>query len=173
MTKITKYELNQMIKEEVRRQTSRNRRRRLFENNEKDFEIDGTTLIRYKGNDSDVTIPDGITEIDMHAFRGCKNLKSITIPNSVEEIDKKAFMSCKSLTSITIPNSVTSIGWNAFYSCGLTSITIPNSVTNIDEGAFKNCKNLISIQIPERFKDEKKLDIIGFNKYQRDLILKK
>src|SRR5574344_686480 len=30
MTKITKYELNQMIKEEVRKQTSRNRRR-LFE----------------------------------------------------------------------------------------------------------------------------------------------
>ena len=36
MAKITKQELNQMIKEEVRKQSSINRRR-LFENNEKGF----------------------------------------------------------------------------------------------------------------------------------------
>ena len=49
MTKITKRDLNQMIKEEVRKQTSRNRRR-LFENNETNSEIAETFYYDLKKN---------------------------------------------------------------------------------------------------------------------------
>ena len=31
---------------------------------------------------TEISIPDGVTEIGYHAFRGCTSLKSITIPNT-------------------------------------------------------------------------------------------
>src|SRR5574344_1519259 len=99
MTPITKQELNQMIKEEVRKQTSRNRRR-IFESNNKDFKIEGTTLLGYSGKDTNVTIPNGVTKIGYEAFKSCTYLKSVTIPNSVTEIGKSAFEGCKNLTDI-------------------------------------------------------------------------
>lgn len=70
----------------------------------------------------------------------------IVIPNGVTDIKKYAFYSCKNLTSITIPNFVTTIGSCAFYGCsGLTSITIPEGVTTIGNYAFSDCTSLTSI----------------------------
>ena len=43
------------------------------ENNE--FEIDGTTLVKYYGNSEEVTIPDGITHIYASAFEDNTTLK--------------------------------------------------------------------------------------------------
>jgi hypothetical protein len=163
--------------------------------NQGDFKIIGTTLVAYKGNDSDVTIPDGVksigdcafknyrnltsitipnsvTSIGTWAFSSCESLKSITIPNSVKEIGDEAFRECKNLVSIIIPNSVKSIGYEAFRACkSLKSITIPNSVTGIGSWAFENCDNLTDIKIPERFKDDDTLDDIGFNDKQIDNLL--
>src|SRR5574344_1324245 len=75
-----------------------------------DFKIIDNTLVAYKGNDSDVTIPDGVKSIGDYAFQYCKSLTSIIIPNSVTTIGYKTFYGCSSLKSIIIPNSVTSIG---------------------------------------------------------------
>ena len=65
--------------------------------------------------ETNITIPNGVTSIDYSAFKGCSNLASITIPNSVTNIGDYAFSNCSNLTSITIPNSVTSIGEYAFF----------------------------------------------------------
>ena len=106
-------------------------------------------LIKYKGKDSCISIPDSVTSIGNWAFSGCSSLTSITIPHSVTSIESYAFSGCSSLTNITIPDSVTSIGGGAFHSCNnLTSITIPDSVTSIGYGAFYGCKDLkITIEI--------------------------
>ncbi len=96
-----------------------------------------------------VTIPDGVTEIGFRAFYCCSSLTSITLPDSVTEIDGSAFVGCSSLTSIKLPDSVKKIGWSAFVSCSsLTSIIIPNSVTEIGESAFEDCNSLTSITLP-------------------------
>ena len=113
------------------------------------FDIKNGELKRYKGNASNVTIPESVTSIGKSAFNDCNSLISVTIPDSVTSIGGWAFNGCKSLTSVTIPNSVTAIGKYAFYGCsGLTSVTIPNSVTSIGEKAFYYCSNLTSVTIP-------------------------
>ena len=117
--------------------------------NDKDFIIDEyNTLVKYKGNDSIVKIPDGVTSIGYRAFYKCKNLTSITIPSSVKYIGKCAFYLCSNLTSITIPKSVTGIGKWAFADCeSLKSITIPSNIKSIDDGAFESCGSLTSVTI--------------------------
>ena len=111
-----------------------------------------TTLMCYPAGkkDKNYSILDSVTEIDGCAFKGCTSLYAVTIPNGVTCINIETFMNCTSLTSITIPSSVTSIGGNAFEGCAsLTSITIPDSVTSIGCNAFINCKSLTNIKISD------------------------
>ena len=97
---------------------------------------------------TELVIPDTVTEIKDHAFRGCDSLTSVTIPDSVTYIGEYAFKGCTSLKSVTIGDSVTSIGEDAFYNCtSLASITIGDSVTTIGDYAFCNCTSLASITI--------------------------
>ena len=45
-----------------------------------DFEINGTTLVKYRGNAANVTIPAGVTFISHYtAFFMCKNLTTVTV----------------------------------------------------------------------------------------------
>lgn len=97
-----------------------------------------------------IEIPDGVTSIGRNAFSGCSNLTNITIPNGVTSIDDSLFSDCSSLTSINIPYGVKSIDINAFYCCSsLISIEIPDGVTSIGNQAFANCSSLMSITIPD------------------------
>ena len=132
-------------------------------------------LINYTGNETKLTIPDDITELNCFAlsdcynitsvtfgensqltsigdgaFNWCESLESITIPDSVTSIGEGAFCCCAKLTSITIPDGVKSIGNYAFAGCSaLESITIPDSVLNIGDSAFEGCTALESITIPD------------------------
>ena len=109
------------------------------------IETESNTLIAGCMNTS---IPNSVTSIGGHAFKGCEGLTSVTIPNSVTSIGDSAFAYCNKLTSVTIPNSVTSIGNSAFYGCNkLTSVTIPNSVTSIGDRAFAYCNSVTSVTI--------------------------
>ena len=113
-----------------------------------DFKIKGGILVKFKGKDTDVVIPENITSIGNNAFENCNNLRSVIIPNSVTSIGENAFSECENLTSITIPNSVTSIGNDAFSGCiNLSSISIPDSVTEIGWSAFYCCENLKKVRL--------------------------
>ena len=126
------------------------------------------SLIGYTGNDTVLTLPAGITEINQGAFYHNEkiSIESVTVPDSVTRIGMNAFEGClietaiipaiacsfianSALRSVTI-TSGTSIGEWAFYDCtSLTSITIPDSVTSIGESAFSYCTSLTSITIPD------------------------
>ena len=96
-----------------------------------------------------ITLPTGITKLDIYAFNGCTGLTEITIPSGVTEIGDSAFRGCTGLTEITIPTRVTKIGQYAFQGCtGLTEITIPSGVTAIGNYAFDGCTGLTEITIP-------------------------
>jgi hypothetical protein len=117
------------------------------------FEVRGSYLVKYTGEEEQIVIPDSVIEIGDSAFKNCKSLVGITIPDGITEIGYNAFEGCNSLTSITIPASVTKIGFDAFKNCkSLVDITIPDGVTEIGDSAFENCKSLTRISIPSSVK---------------------
>ena len=108
-------------------------------------------LINYTGNETKLTIPDDITELNCFALSDCYNITSVTFGENSQltSIGDGAFNWCESLESITIPDRVTSIGDGVFYGCAkLTSITIPDGVKSIGNYAFAGCSALESITIP-------------------------
>lgn len=82
------------------------------------YDIDSSgCLIAYRGSESKVIIPDGVTRIGESAFILYKGLKSVTIPKGVYSIQKCAFLSCQNLTSVVLPVSVGYISPQAFDFC--------------------------------------------------------
>ena len=142
-------------------------------------------LINYIGNETKLTIPDDITELNCFAlsdcynitsvtfgensqltsigdgaFNWCESLESITIPDSVTSIGEGAFCCCAKLTSITIPDGVKSIGNHAFAGCSaLESAIISEGVKSIGDNAFYNCTNLVNVSLPDS------LTSISFNTF--------
>jgi hypothetical protein len=101
---------------------------------------------------TNLTIPDGILNLDLLAFADSDELQTVTIGNTVTNIGTAAFASCRSLTNVVIGNNVRSIGESAFENCyQLARITIPASVTNISTDvnfpAFGYCPNLTQINV--------------------------
>lgn len=110
------------------------------------FEIKDTVLVKYLGNQSCVTIPDGVTEIGKGAFDNNANVVNVTIPNSVQRIGAEAFQGCHNLKKVTLPQSVTTIGDYAFAWCTkLQTIEIPANVSHIGKYAFQRCTKLQTV----------------------------
>ena len=118
-----------------------------------DFEIDGTTLVNYSGNERVVTVPYGITRIGKGAFANKefkKNLYQVHLPDTVREIGEYAFYACSSLTSLVTGKGLTSIGKLAFADCSaLTSVTLYGNGASIGESAFSSCTALTTLVIGE------------------------
>ena len=139
-----------------------------------DFIIENGKLRIYRGTDSHIIIPEGVTVLGMDifyqnrkgpvsvvipesvtvigesAFYGCENLETITWPKSIREIKRGAFHGCKSLRHVQIPEGFTSINADVFSGCeALTHVDIPDSVREIGDSAFSSCRNLVSIRLPQ------------------------
>ncbi|MBQ1960870.1 MAG: leucine-rich repeat domain-containing protein, partial [Akkermansia sp.] len=93
-------------------------------------------LIRYFGDKTSVLIPEGIEEIDNHAFSNC-DITEVIMPESLRRIGNNAFCSCKNMKNIHIPKNVTEIGYGAFEYCSaLESIVLPDALTQIHFSTF-------------------------------------
>lgn len=113
-------------------------------------------LTKYKGTETNVTIPEVIEDLyTVVSFGNVFQRSSVTqivIPASVTSISASAFSSCNSLVSVTFAadSQLQSIGDNAFSMCeALESIIIPASVTSIGSYAFKDCSHLASITVAQ------------------------
>lgn len=112
------------------------------------FKISGTTLTKYLGTDTFVSIPDTVTNIGDEAFSGNETLTSVAIPDSVTSISYNAFKDCTALTMVTVPDSVTKVGPGAFEGCtALTSVVIGSGVSSWGTGVFTNCDSLAKVSI--------------------------
>ena len=130
------------------------------------FEVQNGVLTGYSGNDSSVSIPEGVKKIDRKVFKGCTSLKSVTIPEGVTEIYYNAFEDCTSLKEVcyggtkaqwftkkffrSFPDDVTvHCSDGEGISNGMSELVIPEGVTEIGRGAFYRREALTSVSIPE------------------------
>ena len=90
----------------------------------------------YKGT-KDVTVPEGITEVEPFAFLSCRWTESLQLPASVETIGQTAFSDMDMLKEIVIPDKVEVIPRYCINECEeLTKITLGKSVKMIEDQAF-------------------------------------
>ncbi len=121
----------------------------------------------------EVALPEGLTEIEMSAFRYCTSLQGITLPASLKTVGPYAFESCISLEKVDFaegseletidryafsnipvqtfdfPKGIKTIGNYAFYYSGLTKITVPASLETFGNFAFAYCPDLKDVTLEE------------------------
>lgn len=68
-----------------------------------ELNIQAGTVLKYKGQDEELTLPKNVVRIAPYAFAGCKTLKKITTPVKLASIGKGAFFGCDNLIEVTIP----------------------------------------------------------------------
>lgn len=106
-----------------------------------DFQLEGTTLVKYTGTATTVSVPDAIKSIGREAFSNDEDLYTVTLPEGLQTIEYGAFSNCGVLKQINIPKTVTQIGTIAFSGCNsLTEIGIDKENTNfvLEEGVLYN-----------------------------------
>ncbi len=82
-----------------------------------DFLLNESTLVKYTGAASTVSIPSTVKVIGNEAFADNAVITSVVIPESVEKINYAAFSGCSNLTKIVIPDKVEEIDTAAFCKC--------------------------------------------------------
>lgn len=66
-----------------------------------DYVVLGGALLGYRGSESELVIPEGVTRIGQYCFAG-SNIISVVLPSSLQSIGEKAFLSCDSLEWILL-----------------------------------------------------------------------
>lgn len=134
-----------------------------------DFEIENGTLIKYRGSDTAVVIPNTVQAIAGGAFTEFdintgtlkpSSITSVYISENVAHIDENAFSDCPYLKELSV--SAENEHLHSDGSCiiesstkrlirGTSSSVIPSdgSVTSIAAHAFAFCKDMTSAELPE------------------------
>lgn len=119
---------------------------------------DKNVLFKYKGKDSEVTIPKGITKVGAYAFRDINCINELVMPEGLTVIGKQAFrMGFADYfynpegAKITFPSTLKEIGEGAFYNNWLRQVELPDSVSVFGKGAF-SMAGLQEITLPGSLK---------------------
>lgn len=134
-----------------------------------DFEIKNSALIKYKGNESHVTVPDGVERICTYAFteiekfmvwvgrpgdegvvtheieRPMDYVREVVLPDSVSHIEGRAFAWCENLESVRFGKNIRVIEKGAFDLCGKLKQVIVPEHAQISEGAFDGATEIIRV----------------------------
>lgn len=114
-----------------------------------DFQTQGSTLVKYRGTEERVTIPDTVEVVGESAFENNQKVQFVVIPKSVKRLEAYVFWGCNNLEEVVLGKGLTAVDEYSFAGCtGLKQITIPENVQSIDAQAFAGCVNLTDIYIP-------------------------
>ena len=114
-----------------------------------DFQTQGSTLVKYRGTEERVTIPDTVEVVGESAFENNQRVQFVVIPKSVKRLDAYVFWGCNNLEEVVLGKGLTAVDEYSFAGCtGLKQITIPENIQSIDAQAFAGCVNLTDIYIP-------------------------
>ena len=114
------------------------------------FIVIGGELVKYAGDDTVVTVPNGVRGIATDAFSPYGgDVTSITLPDSVEYIADGAFGTQSELTTVNFGSGLKEIGDAAFSGCdSLNNVVLPEGLKKIGDNAFARCSSLDSISFP-------------------------
>lgn len=113
-----------------------------------DFRMEGTTLVKYRGTEESVSVPDTVEVIAEGAFEGNSYVELVVLPKSVKKIEPYAFWDCENLETVVLNTGMTEIGDFAFANCkGLKKMFIPENIRSIGVQAFMDCVNMTDITI--------------------------
>ncbi|NPD31392.1 leucine-rich repeat domain-containing protein [Eggerthellaceae bacterium zg-1084] len=105
------------------------------------------SLTSATGDDEELVIPEGITQIDTGALRLCTSMRRVTIPTTCTRIDEAAFKGCTALEEAVIPDSVTYLGKHAFSGCtSLRRVVLPAATAAVLAGTFSGCTALERVE---------------------------
>lgn len=111
-----------------------------------DFQMDGTTLIKYNGTAEDVSLSGQVKKIEAEAFANNDYVRHITLGDSVEVIGARAFSDCDNLESVEVPDSVEVIENAVFSGCpSLQKVSIGYGLKSLGNGAFAGDYSLASV----------------------------
>ena len=114
-----------------------------------DFQTQGSTLVKYRGTEERVTIPDTVEVVGESAFENNQKVQFVVIPKSVKRLDAYVFWGCNNLEEVVLGKGLTTVDEYSFAGCtGLKQIPIPENIQSIDAQAFAGCVNLTDIYIP-------------------------
>lgn len=113
-----------------------------------DFQMDGTTLVKYNGTAEDVFLSNQVKKIEAEAFAGNDSVRRVTLSDGVEIIGARAFSECSNLESVNIPDSVKVIENAAFSGCpSLKDVSVGSGLESLGNGAFAGDYSLTSVAI--------------------------
>ena len=130
-----------------------------------DFVIKDGKLVSYKGKQSVVVVPDGVTDIGS-VFSDNQSIIQIVLPDTVTKIGK--LNDCSALRKINIPDGVTELVSNCFANCtALEEIINGKNVTSIGESAFATCTSLENVVLPDNL-----ISMSGYGTFSKCYALK-
>ena len=107
-------------------------------------------LVRYTGQDSEVTIPDYVDVLLDESFLNNRTVSKVTIPEGFDTIPNNMFNGCWHLQEVSIPSTVNKILNQSFKDCtALTAVVLPDGLKSMGFGVFNGCSNLQSLVLPE------------------------
>lgn len=115
------------------------------------FHIENGVLVKYVEvtDDTEISIPEGISRIETYAFRDCKRIKKVVLPEGITSVGDFSFADCKSLEEVVLPEGLKEIGNAAFGDCNnLKIINIPDTVEKLGPQVFAGCYALERIRLP-------------------------
>ncbi len=80
-------------------------------------------------------------------FANCPRLESIDLPDGIEDISVFSFIGCKSLRKVRFPKSLKSMHDWTFHDCDLEEVVLPAGVERIGHHAFSNNRRLKFLRI--------------------------
>ena len=83
-------------------------------------------------------------------FYGCTSLTEVTLPDGVTQLMGFNFTDCSALEKVTLPEGITYIGDKAFYKCsGLTEMTVlATTPPTLGTDVFLNVNRTIPVYVP-------------------------
>lgn len=103
----------------------------------------------YKGNCSEVIIPDSVIAIGSRCFAGCRNLKSVRLSSLIEELPQSCFGYCDSLSDLVNFEQVLELDINCFRGTAISSIDCFKNIKSIGSSCFSDCTNIRSLKFPK------------------------